>query len=82
MSIFAHHEGAVGDFLGFLFQLGWRKIAIIVDVTLAPVGVAEGKGDGIQRHNSLAHRLQVRPYPTLVAQAPEDDAGVVLIALN
>ena len=43
MSIFAHHEGAVGHFLCLFCQFGGSQIAVIVYIRLTAVGVAERK---------------------------------------
>ena len=82
VGIFSHHEGTVADLLGFCFQFVGRQIAIIVDVRISAVGVAERQGYSVESNNGVTHRLQVGAYPTLIAQTPEDDAGVVLVALH
>ena len=42
MSILAHDEGTVVDLLGLCSESCGREIAVVVDVALAAVGVAEG----------------------------------------
>ena len=82
VGIFAHDERTVLDFPGLRGESCGGEIAVVVDVALAAVGVAERQGYAVEGYNSITHSFQVGTYPTLVAHAPEDDTGMVLVALN
>ena len=82
MGILAHHEGFVGHCLGILLQVVGIEIAVIPDATVTTVAVVEWRAGGVERLHLVVHRLDVRAYPTLVAETPKDDARVIEIALH
>ena len=53
-----------------------------VEVGAVPVVHGIRRPRRVARLDSVAHRLEVRPRPRLVAVAPEHNAGVVLVALQ
>ena len=81
MGIFSHNERTVSHLACLFYKPGWRKIPIIVDIALCTVCIAEWQGNSIECHYSIAHRLQVRSYPTLIAKTPEHNARMVLVTL-
>ena len=82
VGIFAHDEGTVVDPSGLRREFFGREVAVVVDRRVLPVGVAEGRGVGIEGEDGFVHRLHVAPHAAFVAQAPHNDAGVVLVALH
>ena len=82
MGILAHHEGLVGDLLGVLAQVVRVEIAVVPDSRVAAVAVVEGWASLVQFAYLVIHCLDVRADAALVAEAPENDAGVVEVALH
>ena len=72
--------------LRFLLSLSLQHlgsgIAEVVEGRVAGMAVIEGQTGGIELTHLVIHRLDVRSYAALVAQAPQDDTGVVEVALH
>ena len=82
MGVFAGDHGFRGLFNGLAAQFVGRRIAEVVEGGVARMTVVEGRARSVELAHLVVHRLNVRAYPTLVAQAPEDDAGVVEVTLH
>ena len=82
MGIFAGNERFFRFLLGFGLEHGWRRIAEIVKSRITGMAVVERQTGAVEGYDRIVHRLDVWPYPTLVAETPEDDARVVIVALH
>ena len=81
VGIFSHNERTVSHLACLFCELFWSKITIVIYIALCAVCIAEWKGYSVECHHSIAHRLQVRTYPTLIAKTPEHNARMVLVTL-
>ena len=82
MGIFTHNKRTVADATGFGGQSLRCQIGIVVDVRVSAVSITERQCDGVECYSGIAHRLEVRSYSTLITHTPQDDAGIVLVALH
>ena len=82
MSIFAHHKRLVCDSLRILTQIVRIEITVVPDGRVTSIAIVERRTGGVEFTYLIIHRLDIRSYSTLVAQTPEDDAGVIEITLH
>ena len=82
MCVLTHHERFVGDCLCILSEVVGVEVTVVPDATVTAVAVVERRTGAVQLFYSVVHRLDVRTYSPFVAEAPENDAGMVEIALH
>ena len=82
MSIFAGYHGFLGFFDGLAAQFVGRWIAKVVEGRVARMTIVEGWTGSVEFAHLVVHRLDIRTYASLIAQAPQDDTGMVEVALH
>ena len=96
MSVFAHDEGAgifgvfgVGDDIGHLgvhraAQIGGEVAASFPDfqITAADGALVVDDAVGVVAPNEPGHRIMIRTVAALVAQRPDQNAGMVFVTLH
>ena len=82
MGIFASYEWLVAYLQGFLAHLIRIGIPYIMQRRVSRIAIVEGKEIWVNGHYSVIHSLYVWAHSTFVAETPEDDAGMILVALH
>ena len=82
MGIFSHHEGLVADFLSLATQIVRIEIAVVPDAAVATIAIIEGWTSGIELLHLIIHRFDIWTNSTFIAKTPENDTGVIEIALH
>ena len=82
MGIFAHHKGLVSDLLSVLAQIIRIEVAVVPNATIPTVTVVERRTGAVEFTYLIIHCLDVRTYPTLIAKTPEDNTGMIEVALH
>ena len=82
VSIFAGYHGFLGFFDGLAAQFVGCWIAKVVEGRVARMTIVEGWTGSVELAHLVVHRLNVRTHSALVAQAPQNDTGMVEVALH
>ena len=82
VGILAANEGLLRLLLSLVLQHLGGRVAEVVQGRVARMTIVEGQSRGIETAHGIVHRLDVRANASLIAKAPEDDAGVIEVALH